>query len=81
MVNKWNRTRDSINKRNLCIAERGREKCKIGEERGLACEKLQKHFSENSSHLTSTLRDPIREEANAKTNIEGKSESKPRTNN
>ena len=46
---------------------RGRAKCKIGEERGLACEKLQKNLSENSSYLTSPLRDPIREEANAGT--------------
>ena len=44
---------------------RGRAKCKIGEGGGLACEKLQKNLSENSSYLTSTLRDPIREEANA----------------
>ena len=42
---------------------RARAKCKIGEERGLACEKLQK----NLSYLTTPLRDPIREEANAGT--------------
>jgi len=59
MVNKWNRRRDSIKKRNIRIAMRGR----VGEERGLACEKLQK----NLSYLTTPLRDPIREEANAGT--------------
>ena len=64
MVNKWNRTRDSIKNRNIRIAMRGR----VGEERGLACEKLQENLSENSSYLTTPLRDPTREEANAGTN-------------
>ncbi len=41
-INRWNRTRDSIKKRNIRVAIRARAKCKIGEERGLACEKLQK---------------------------------------
>ena len=67
MVNKWNRTRDSIKKRNIRIAVRGRTKYKIGEEGELACERLQKNLSENSSYLTSPLRDPIREEANGGT--------------
>ena len=68
MVNKWNRTRDSIKNRNRRKAIRERAKYKIGEEGGVACEKLQKNLSENSTYLTSPLRDPIREEANAGTN-------------
>ena len=53
MVNKWNRTRDSIKNRNIRIAVRGRAKCKIGEGGGLACEKLQKNCRRthrNSQH-------------------------------
>ena len=57
--------------RNIWIAREQRDwNCKIGEGGGLACEKLQKNLSENSSYLTSTLRDPIREEANAGTHNE-----------
>jgi hypothetical protein len=67
MVNKWNRTRGSIMKRSICLAVRGRAKCKIGEEGGLASGKLQKNLSKNSSYLTSPLRDPIQKEANAGT--------------
>ena len=37
---------------------------RVGEERGLACEKLQENLSENSSYLTTPLHVPIREEAN-----------------
>ena len=56
--------------RNIRIAIDQRDRnCKIGEGGGLACEKLQRNLSGNSSYLTTPLRDPIREEANAGTHI------------
>ena len=56
--------------RNIGIAIDQRDRnCKIGEGGGLACEKAAGELPENSSYLTTPLRDPIREEANAGTHI------------
>jgi hypothetical protein len=60
--------------RNIWIAGDQRDRnCKIGEEVGSPVKSCRRTSSENSSYLTSTLRDPIREEANTGTHIGYKS--------